>query len=274
MICRWLTNCIMLCTILICNIAADADDRLSPSVGAPGLIEEIRLPGPELVGKPIMDKDALVVRVVEATEAGDGFRYRIMFQGLEPGHYDLSNWLIRKDGSSAVGLPPINVEIKSILPPGQIEPNDLEQGWIPRFGGYRRIAAGAAIAWLLVFVYLIFPRKKKTIVPPKQAPPQTLADLLNDRIRAALADQADTSKYAELERMLFGMWRKRLGLEQVSIAEAMGRIRRHDTAGPLMLQLEQWMHRRDADPDVDLATLLDPYRALSPDALESYEESP
>ena len=102
----------------------------------------------------------------------------------------------------------------------------------------------------------------------RKSRPNRLAELLQARVEAALADPNDTTSYAELERMLFGMWRRKLGLEQVPAHDAMARIREHPQAGPLMVQLERWIHRPERDPNVDLATLLEPYRELSVDELQ------
>jgi len=52
--------------------------------------------------------------------------------------------------------------------------------------------------------------------------------------------------------------------------KALSKIKSNDDAGPLMIQLEQWIHRPDSSRvEVDLAELLEPYRDLHVDSLES-----
>lgn len=237
-------------------------DNLSPSVGAPGYIDEILLPGSELTGKPISDNDTMVVRVVKALPTGDGFRYEIRFQGLEAGKFDLSKWLIRKDGSPSDDLPKIEIEIMSLLPPGQIKPNELETGWIPRLGGYRRLAVGAGVLWIFGLLSLIFFARKKKEVEQKAKPETTVADLIRARLNAALENKVDPKQYAELERILFGLWQRKLGLEKMPLDQALQVIRKNDSAGPMMQQLERWMHSPYPNHNVDLAELLKPYKDM------------
>ncbi|MEL7496211.1 MAG: hypothetical protein AAFN77_01285 [Planctomycetota bacterium] len=262
---RWPTICICMFAIVLCFVATANADNRSPSVGAPGFIEELVLPGTELAGKPISDKDAMVVRVVKALPHADGFRYEIRFQGLEAGSFNLAKWLVRKDGSSTEDLPEIPVEIKSLLPPGQIKPNELEQGWIPRLGGYRRVALFIAALWVLGLLGLIFlgrKRARKKQVEEKQV---TLAELLKTRLTSAFHNEMSPTQYAELERMLFGFWRKRLGLESLPMAAALEKVRNHKDSGPLMMVLERWMHSPHREEEIDLASLVEPYKNMPMD---------
>ncbi len=243
----------------------EAEDLRSPTVGAAGHIDQLVLPGPELVGKPLVEGDPIVVRIVDVFPHGDSFRYDIRFHGMEPGKYDLVKWLVRKDGSEVGELPEIPIEIISLLPPGQIQPNELESGWLPRLGGYRNLLIAAVVLWLLVLLSLIFLGRKK---PEPAAEPEhqlTLADLLQTRIEAALANRMEPKQYAELERMLFAFWRKRLNLEDQATAVALVTIKQNDEAGPLMNQLERWLHSPHPSKDVNLAELLKPFQNLPAD---------
>lgn len=267
--CRWEeVPYVRVFAILLTLVALSASpnacfaDNLSPSVGAPGYIDEILLPGTELTGKPISDIDTMVVRVVKALPTGDGFRYEIRFQGLEAGKFDLSKWLIRKDGSSTDDLPKIEIEILSLLPPGQITPNELETGWIPRLGGYRRLAVGVGVLWIFGLLSLIFFGRKKKEVKQEDKPETTVADLIRARLNAALENKVDPKQYAELERILFGLWQRKLGLEKMPLDQALRHIRNNDAAGPMMQQLERWMHSPNANDDVNLAELLKPYKDM------------
>ena len=143
-----------------------ADDIREPTVGAPGRIDQVVLPGTELAAKPINERSPMVVRIMEVYPHGDAFRYDLQFVGLEPGDFDLSNWLVRRDDSSTDDLPPIPVTIRSLLPPGQVEPNQLETGWIPKLGGYRQVmvlATTFTVGCVALSLYLL-PRLKGAIV--------------------------------------------------------------------------------------------------------------
>lgn len=243
----------------------------SATVGAPRVIADIILPGTELVAKPIAGDPEMIVQVIDAIPHGDAYRYTIRFSGLEPGPHDLADWLARKDGSELGELPAIPIAIESLLPAGQVTPNQLPEGWIPGMGGYKVFMGIAATVWGLILLALIFAgRGKKQKVETAGPPTHSLADLLKERLDAGLENKVTPQQYAELERMLFSMWRKRLGYESLPLEDAMAKIKSNSQAGPLMVQLENWMHRPESDnQNVDLPKLLEPYRDLSAEELEA-----
>ena len=257
----WLLRLVLL--LVLCPVCAGADDSRQPTVGAPGRIEQLFLPGSELVPQPIDDKSPIVLRVLQKFRHGDGFRYDFQFVGLEPGDYDLSQWLVRADDSPTDDLPAIPVTIRSLLPPGQVEPNRLETGWIPRMGGYRRVMMAVALLWLLVLAGLIFAGRKRVDQGPPPEPELTLADLLTARLADAMENRMPREQYAELERMLVAFWRKRLDLDSLPTSQAIQQIRQHPQAGPLLRQLEEWLHSPTPPPDLDLPRLLESCRRIS-----------
>jgi hypothetical protein len=87
-------------------------------------------------------------------------------------------------------------------------------------------------------------------------------------VDGAVAGKLSQPQLASLERTLLAFWRKRLRLEHTDPAEAIATLRSHAEAGPLLEQLEAWLHRPGTDRDVDAARLLKPYRDLPADALE------
>ena len=103
-------------------------------------IEQQVLPGPELEPLPVTDKTPVVIRIDAVYPHGTDFRYDFVCYGLEPGEYDLRNYLRRKDGTSASNLPALPFFVQSQLPPGQIEPNKLAFG---------------AFGWFVVGVWLL-----------------------------------------------------------------------------------------------------------------------
>jgi hypothetical protein len=67
---------------------------------------------------------------------------------------------------------------------------------------------------------------------------------------------------------LFAFWRRRLDLEHTDPPLAMEMLRTHAEAGPLLEQLEIWLHRPDPTEKVDPVALLKLYQHLPADALE------
>ncbi len=241
------------------------DDDRSPTVGAPGHIENLLIPGSELVAKPVTDdRTPIVLRIESVFPHGDlGFRYDLVFFGMTPGTHDLRDYLERADGSTMAGVPEIKVEIRSLLPPGQIKPNALGNGTFQRLGGYRFVVTIATIVWVGVLAALILWGWRKKPASASGEQPLTLADLLRPRLQAAMENRLEAKQYAELERLLTTFWRRRLKLGALPPDESIRQIRADEEAGPLMRQLEIWMHSPHRDSAFDLAGLLRRLEQLS-----------
>jgi hypothetical protein len=238
----------------------------------PGKLTGVVLPGPELEPKPHDDrKRPVVIQALTAYPHGTAFRYDIEYYGLDPGTYNLSNYLRRKDGSPATGLPPIPVRVNPVRPPGQVEPNALAIDDGPRIGGYRLLLIAGGVLWVLgllaIVGWMLSPllRSRQALA---EARPVSLADRLRPLVEGALAGKLSQPELAGLERTLLAFWRRRLNLEAAEPAEAMRTMRKHPDAGPLLSQLEAWLHRPGPHEPVDVAALLRPYRDLPPDAAD------
>jgi hypothetical protein len=248
--------------------------RSTSTVGMPAKIEQSVLSGTELEVKPIDDRRApLVLRIVASYPHGSAFRYELVYYGLEPGAYDLKDYLRRKDGSSMKDLAAIPVRIEPVLPPGQIQPHSLLLGPSPFLGGYRLLLFVGGVAWVVgLAAILLAGRWKRTEVAAATIRPVTLADRLKPLVDAAVAGNLTQGQRAELERLLIGYWRKRLGLEKVAPGEFIGVMRNHEEAGPLLRQLEDWLHRPGgAAEQIDVTALLKPYQTIVADPAEENE---
>ena len=240
----------------------------SATVGSPARLQEVVLPGPELEVLPATPATPLVVRIAAVYPHGTDFRYDLEWYGLEPGTYDLGDFLRRRDGGPAEGLPELQVEVLSVLPPGQVEPAPLAPVDLPRVGGYRLFLWVAGAAWALgLAALLVAGRRRRAAEQRGGAPPATLADRLRPLVERAAQGALPPEERARLELALIALWRKRLGLEQAAAADALAALRRHAEAGPLLVGLETWLHRPRAAEPVDVGALLAPYRDLPADAL-------
>ena len=236
-----------------------------PSVGVVRRIDGLVLPGPELEPKPDADRSAkVVVRVVDVYKHGTDFRYDLSYYGLEPGKFDLRDYLRRKDHGATADLPPIPVEFVAIRPPGQVEPNPLTPTPPALRSHYRAWMFAGAVAWFVGLVALAFAgRRKAKLAAATEARPLTLADRLRPLVDRARAGTLAPGERAELERTLIDVWRRRLGLEALPPGRAIALIRADDRAGALLRALEGWLHRPPGEGEaVDLAALLAPYRDL------------
>jgi len=255
---------------MICRrpLAADAVDTRSSAVGMPAQIEQIVIPGPELAVRPVTDRGPLIVRIVNTFPHGTDFRYDIEYYGLEPGTYDLSRFLERRDGTPATGLPAIEVTITTLLPPGQVQPNALTPDSVHGLGGYQMwMITGAAVWAVGLFCILFAGRARRTGIDSAPVEPESLASRLRPIVEQAIAGELPAAKLAELEMMLVAFWRKRLHHDQSEAAEVIPKLRNHPEAGPLLRQLEAWLHQPETGSEVDVPGLLAPYRHLAADAL-------
>ncbi len=251
--------------------AARATEPPVTGVGVAGKFEQFVLPGSELEVKPITDRKAKVVlRIVAAHKHGTAFRYELEYYGLEPGKYDLKDLLQRKDGSSTADLPAIPVTVASALGPGHVLPHDPKTGGGPNLGGYRKAVIIAGGLWLLGLIAIIFAgRGKRAAARAAAARKPTLADRLRPLVERGAKGELSPTERADLERSLMAYWRNRLGYAQSKPAEAMAALKAHADAGPLLTQLEAWLHKPGPNGDVDVAALLRPYHDLPADALEA-----
>ncbi len=184
------------------------------------------LPGSELEVKPLIDRRSpMIVRIVSVEPMGDGFRYDLEFTGLEPGKFDLREYLRRKDRSSTDDLPSIWVTISSVLPPGQVLPHDLETKGSPWLGGYRLLLIIGGTLWFGGLVAILVVGRRRLQEKRAAALPLTLADRLRPLVEDAVAGRRDTVRLAELERTLIVYWSRRLHLEANKPADALVSLR-------------------------------------------------
>lgn len=241
------------------------------TVGVPATIEDHVLPGPELEVKPLADRDApFVLRIVDSYPHGESRRYTFEYYALEPGSYNLTDYLQPKDAEPAVELPALQVNVEAALPPGQIEPHALKPSALPSVGGYRIWLTVGVLVWVVGAYILLFVGRKSDpdIESAAKAQPKSLADRLRPTIEAAIAGKVSHAELAELERGLFGYWRTRLGLNNVPTHKALRKVLQHPEAGQLLRQLEVWLHDPSRTEQVDVGKLLEPYRNLPSDALQ------
>lgn len=263
-----LLRLLFLGVLCIGPLAAQARNERSAGVGMRAFVEQVVLPGTELVPAPATMKTPCVVRVLKTWPHGEHLRYDFEWVGLEPGRYDLTKFLVRKDGSSTEGLPEVVVETTSLLPKGAAEPTDLAPKAPERLDGYRTMQVVAGILWGAGLLAILFVgrRFRRRQAPPPPKP--TLADRLRPLVETVARGDADAGAKAELERLLVAFWRSRLGLQTTRAAEAIVAIKQHAEAGALLRQLEGWLHMPVPPAATDVNALLQPYRSVTAESLE------
>ena len=252
-------------TTMLLVVPLHGEETRIPTVGMAGRIDQLVLPGTELIAKPLEDdRSPVVLRIDAVFPHGTSNRYDLEYYGLEPGKFDLRDYLIRKDGSGTRDLPAIPIEIRGILEPGQVQPNVLGQSELPAMGGYRTLLIAGGAVWVLgLLALLLLGRKKSRSGEDGGERTLSLADRLRPIVEQAQTGELSKNQQAELERLLIGYWRGRLNLGGQSMSAALSALRQHDEAGVLLRELEQWLHRPNHGAGVDVAELLKPYENVS-----------
>lgn len=253
------------CAVLVTTAlgVAQAHDERTAGVGMRARIEQVVLQGSELEPAPTSTKAPILLSVLRTWPHGDLLRYDIEWTGFEPGEYDLTKFLVRKDGSSTGDLPPLAVRVTSVLAPDVREPGELDPEASQRLGGYSTLQIVVGVAWLAGLLAILFVGRRPRPKPTAPLPPPTLADRLRPLVEEVASGRADVARKAELERLLVAFWRARLDLGAVKAADAIAAIRRHPDAGALLRQVEAWLHMPAPPASIDVGALLAPYRTVT-----------
>ncbi|WP_442509237.1 hypothetical protein SH528x_000793 [Novipirellula sp. SH528] len=199
---------------------------------------------------PDQSMDAAVLVRLERTgpaQENAAYRYTLSFFGTVAGHYDLSQWVVQRDGSplaSDEALPAMQVRVVSDLPPGHgTSLYEIDDPLLRAQGGYRAALILFACLWAAVPIVWGFIRLRSRQPPPAAATvsPPTLSDRLRPLILRASQGQLTVDEQSRLEMLLYVFWQRRLGLPD-SMAEALPVLRRHHEAGGLLRALEAWIH--------------------------------
>ena len=147
-------------------------------VGVPRWSREVVLDGSLLEVRPPDLETPLIVRIDSVSPHGTALRYDFEYYGLEPGSFDLVNFLRRKDGSELIDLEPVPILIESGLPPGQVLPHVLRSGETPSLGGYSTLCWIIGSLWVLgTLVWFLASRRSAAFesargddTPPRRRP--------------------------------------------------------------------------------------------------------
>ncbi|WP_425615260.1 hypothetical protein NA78x_005169 [Anatilimnocola sp. NA78] len=209
------------------------------------------------------DKSPLILRIASVVRDKDAYLYEIHFIGTRAGAHDLREYLVRSDGEPLGEGVPLRVVVHSVLP--KSHDGDLEGIATPQnlwAWPYRTTLQVALIAWGVITGVILLRRCLQPRPAPSTSPfvAPTLADQLQPLVNAALAGKITVNEQAQLEMLLLAHWREKLQLQSVDADVAVRRMWQDETAGKLLREVETWLHTRPGTRQVDVATLLAPYR--------------
>lgn len=225
---------------------------------------EITLDRPDYQPKPMDDRTPLILRLGQVKPAGDGrFTYEFHYLGFEPGTHRLADYLTHPDGSPAVEIGDVPIQVETVLPADhQGELNRFEPRPFPWIGGYRMILGGLGVLWVAGFAGLAWLGRKKPVVAAEalEPPAPSYAERMRPLVEAAAAGELSPAGQAELERLMTGYWREQIARPDQRMNEAMAAMKNHPEAGSLLRALERWLHQPGGATRSQIDTLLAPYR--------------
>ncbi|MDF1661838.1 MAG: hypothetical protein P1V97_08700 [Planctomycetota bacterium] len=249
---------IVLCSFGLMGSQCMAQEK--PSVGLQSSIQ-VTIPGGEVVARPLPECTIpIVARITKKTPLEKSFEYTIVYYGLESGEFDLRHALRRKTGEELSAVAPILINVKSVLPPGLVEPNTIESNNLGLTSTYKSTLILAAILWVLGLLAILFSgHVSKAESAPVEEKVLTLGDRMQPLISRAIDGELDSDGQAELERILLSHWRSKLSLNDLPAGEAIAKMRQDDEAGQLLRQLEEWLHRPGDKDGVRVREILSAY---------------
>ncbi len=246
---------------------AQSDDFSQPdtvfnsTVGFPKQILQHKIAGAKVIVKPITDKTLpVIVRIIETFPHGSDFRYDLEYKGLEPGEFDVANYLMREDGTD-VAIPPMMIQIDALLAPEVYKPSKLANVRNRFYSFYFSLLVLLGIVWVVGLFTILFYGRKRKPRPASQQKPITVAERMRPLVNAAIAGGLTAQEQAELERLLSAHWSKKLNLGDLPADELRRHLRTHPEASIMLNQIDSWLHRPKDDPanQVDVNELLKPY---------------
>lgn len=232
-------------------LAASAGE--SALVGRVVEIKDQLLPGAELKVRPSQGlRDPLVLRITATYPHGTaGFRYDFSCIPMQAGKYDLTKFLELTTNQPAKDLPPLMIEATGVLPEGP--PSFLTEApatSLSKSGGYKALIPYGIAAWALLGVIglVLFRKKKLAAAAESSLPPPSLAKRLKPLLERALTQSLATPEKAELERLLLGYGRERLGLTKASDPIVWQALRDNAATSSWLHTLEGWLHRPSTSP--------------------------
>jgi len=233
----------MMLIAIIAAASISAIDPVEVSRGLTGTIE-FEYTGPKLLQRPSQSVgDDLSMRLSGPTEDG---KYLIRFVGNKAGSFDLRDRLGVESGEFPHDVPSLPIVVVSNLPARygtdlfglnifkqSLEPYYFRTLWI--FG----------VAWAAVPIVFSV-RKLIKRVPQMQITAAVDEPDVPERIRAlvlrAASGDLTVEQRATLELLLITYRTKELGLEGLSPAQAIRRLRDDPRSGELLRTVEQWLH--------------------------------
>ena len=239
---------------LILLSSAGAED-----IGNVGMVKrfKVTLPGELLVAVKVDEKAPAMVRIISWNKGSEGYSYDLEFIGLEPGKYNLMDYLRKASTLEAVDLPEYSLEVDTVLSEDfKGELLDFQNSVETLTPWYKRLNTVLIILWgILLPVIILVGRKKKKIEEVEIVKEKTLSEKIYELLDS-LEDKSSKELWQKVEGLILKHWRYRKGLEGLPAHEAIIKLKADGEAGPFIVKLEQGLHSKNLKNEQQVAALI------------------
>lgn len=249
---------LIILTILV-NCAFSSEYKAT--VGENILIKEVEIAKPQVEVIPRKSYHVpIILRISNIKETADSFLYDIHVESLEPGEYDLRKYLKKINGATLNDADPIKLQVSSLLPKDQIEPQKPSRQTPERIDGYITTLKVIAALWILGLIILIFKRKKNPESESQTIQKPSLKKRMSKLIKEASEGTINNQGRAKLERMIIEHWRNKIPeTKKLSPSQALKTLRKNPQSSPLIIALEKWIHSPEPISKKEIDELLKEY---------------
>lgn len=199
--------------------------------------------GPELEVKPYKFGVPVNLRIAGAINEGEFTIYDVRYLLNAGGEFDITQYLMAKDGSALRDLPPFRVMGLEKLSQGMdTHIEQVEKMGVHIWHYYYEVMAlviALWIVWLLLLIFYGHPQKEIIAEPEPQTP---FEELLIEFIQKMESGSMDDLGKAQLEMQILNWWKSKLGLDQEDMCSITKEIKVNPYSREAAALLEKWIH--------------------------------
>lgn len=209
-----------------------------------GMVHTLRvnIPGDRLQALPADERSPAVLRVEPVGETAEGYVYEIDFVGLEPGEYDVTQYLRTITGSPPAAEP-VRVAVERKLPAdfrGEILTQTRRVGFPPAW--YTPTAVVVCIVWVACLPLMLLVGRKDNAVSCEAVP---VVPSIRERLSSLLDEIGDDEGKEAWQQLEATLIHYLADARHVSAAKAFDRLlalKKDEVAGPAIREFELCLH--------------------------------
>jgi hypothetical protein len=187
---------------------------------------------------------AINVRIAGARDVPSGHVYDVRYIVNRAGDFDLKDYLRYSDGKPPEGLPSFQVRgLERLSQSIEARIAETEETGITLHDWYYETLSILAMAWVAWLGLLIFWRRRRVRAAAPAAAGPTLAERIGACLRQLESGAMDARQRAELELMIFRLWRQERSWAEQPMAQSLAAFRADPEVAQAYAVLENWLHR-------------------------------